>query len=211
MPAADILLGRDPTLKRGAVETLARIRTPEAISWILGARTDQDPEVRFYATSTITKLKKDFEAQLRATRQEVFEHPADARRQVALERVGAEYAVSGLLDDRGRAELLDGCRKRLSALAERQEPGALELLFSIEKDAAPDQALEHLHGLMLREPAEAPRWRREEIQLLFKLGRHGEVTDRLLQMKKDISETPGPGETPEDLRWRALIFWWCDA
>jgi hypothetical protein len=64
---------------------------------------------------------------------------------------------------------------------------------------------------MRRDPAEAPRWRREEIQLLFKLGRHGEVTERLLQMKKELSATPGPGETPEDLRWRALIFWWCDA
>jgi hypothetical protein len=211
MPAADILLGRDPTLKRGAIETLARIRTPESIGWILQARTDPDPEVRFHATSTITKLKRDFESQLRATEQEVFENPTDAGRQVALERVRAEYAVSGLLDGRRRAELLGGCRNRLRALAQRQGPGALELLFVIDKDAAPDQALEHIHGLMRRDPAAAPRWRREEIQLLFKLGRHGEVTERLLQMRKDLSATPSSAETPEDLRWRALIFWWCDA
>jgi len=49
------------SLKRSAIETLAKIRTPDAIKWLLKARTDNDAEVRFHATSTLTALRREYE------------------------------------------------------------------------------------------------------------------------------------------------------
>lgn len=207
MPAADILLGPDPTLKRGAIETLAKIKTPEAIGWLLKARTDRDPEVRFHATASLTTLKRDFDARIRVAEREVFEHPGEAHRQVLLHRVTYECAVSGLVDPDRRTELLDRCAARLKGLAERGD-SALELLFRIEREILPDRALKTLDRLEERMPTRKAAWLKERASLLFRLGRYDEVRDLMIRLKDAGSGGLSKTKTPEESEWQSAALWW---
>jgi len=200
MPAADVLLGRDTGLKRGAVEALARIRTPEAIEWLLRARTDGDPEVRFHATSTLTTLRRDYESKIRAAEREVFENPSDPRRRLAHERIVYSYAMSGLVDGERRREMLEDSRARLAPIAGR-ETGALELLFRIKTILDPGKALDHLPELVARAPERALEWSMARAVLLFKLSRFDET-------RAAMTELRGQDDAGQDPDWQAALLWW---
>ncbi|MFH1724253.1 MAG: HEAT repeat domain-containing protein [Elusimicrobiota bacterium] len=206
MPATDILLGTDPTLKRSAIETLARIRTPEAIGWLLQARTDPAPEVRFHATSSLTYLKRDYEQRIRAAEREVFDKPADIRPQLALRHITYEYALSGLVDHERRRELLKGCREPLLELAER-EVEALHLLARIEAELDPERALVLLDRLVERSPEGKDRWLRAQAALLFRLGRYDEVKKRIDELRAEPGGAPAVAAL-EDAEWKSVLLWW---
>ncbi|MBI3298164.1 MAG: HEAT repeat domain-containing protein [Elusimicrobia bacterium] len=201
LPAADALLSRDPALKRGAIETLARIRTSASVDWILRARTDADPEVRFYATSALTQLKRDFELSIRAAEQETVLHPGDASLRLTLERVRYEYAVSGMIDGPAREALLLECRKRAAAAAER-EPGAARLAYLVERAIDPAAAFPALERLERLDPDRGTRWLRERVELLFELGRHGEVAAAMRARRAAVPGSSG------DAEWDAAVRWW---
>ena len=207
LPAADALLGQDPAMKRGAIETLAKIRTLEAVRWIFKARGDPDAEVRFYATTALTRLKRDFEVSVQAAEREAFRRPGELAPQLTLQRVRLEYAASGMVDGGARQAVLEECRRRLLGPAER-EPEALRLLYMVERHLAPERALGVLRRLAGSQP-ENKRWLREEAELLFSMGRHAEVR-RLLRERRDTFGAPDEGSA-EDREWRSTALWWADA
>lgn len=202
LPAADALLSHDPALKRGAIETLARIRTPDSIAWILRARTDSDPEVRFYATSALTRLKGEFDTGIRAAERESIAHPADPALRLAVYRVRYEYAASGMLDAPARKAMLEECRDRLAGPAERS-PDAARLAWLVEKALDPRNALPYLDRLEARDPARSGRWLRDRVELLFELGRPADVA-ALLRARKDEALAAYPG----DREWASAVLWW---
>lgn len=202
LPAVDALLSHSPNLKRGAIETLARIRTAEAIGWIFKARTDLDPEVRFYATTTLTNLKRDFETGIQAAEKESFERPGELSAQLALHRVRYEYAVSGVLDPDARAGILQECRAHLAAAAAR-DMDAARLLYMVERQLDPARALPILERLETAQP-ERRRWIQERAELLFALGRYPAVRSLLNDRRAELeenSDSEGPG-------WKSTLFWW---
>ena len=208
MPAADILLGADPTLKRSAIETLARIRTPEAIAWLLKARTDQNPEVRFHATSGLTTLKRDYEARIRAAEREVYAKPAETKPQIALQHITEEYALSGLVDQDTKHEMLSRTQESLAKLSEQTDEALLQL-YSVEKEIDPDGALKRLEELMRRRPKEKARWLKEQALLLFRLGRYREGRDRIGRLKKEgLLGQAEEAASIEDQEWRSALLWW---
>ena len=202
LPAADALLSADPALKRGAIETLARIRTSESLGWILSARTDSDPGVRFYATSALTRLKRDFETAIQAAEHEALLHPGDSAPQLALQRIRYEYAVSGMLDDSARRSVLTGCGERLKAAAERGVEAA-QLAFMVEKALDPAGSFLALDRLERADPERGARWTRERVSLLFDLGRYREA-QALLQERR----APALAEAGVDREWRSAVLWW---
>ena len=207
LPAADALLSVDPALKRGALEVLARIRTPQAIAWIVRARSDAHPEVRFYATSALTTLKRDFETSMRAAEKEAFERPGELGPQLTLQRIRCEYARTGLLEPGTRAALLENCRSWLDAPA-RRDPEALRILYQVDRESDPSAALRTLERLVLADPARRERWLKEKADLLFRLGRHAEVRELMSELKPLVLREGDSLPRPEDLEWRAAIFWW---
>jgi hypothetical protein len=210
-PATDILLGRDPTLKRGAIETLARIRTPQAVSWLLKCRSDTDPEVRFYATAALTSLKRDYEQKRRAAEAELFRKPGSASLELVAKRLALEYAQSGLLDPRSREALLAEARRGLDALAQRR-PEALALLFEVELELRPEAALAVLDRLAARDGRQALPWIREKARLLFRLGRYEEVRRLVSLHAAEMLATPsGPLDAREAAEWKSASLWWTNA
>lgn len=204
MPAVDALLSRDIALKRGAIETLARLRTPEAIGWLFKARADADPEVRFYATTALTRLKRDYELAIQAAERESHRRPSDLEAQLAVQRARYEYGSCGILEREARAAILEDCRTRLAALGDRAQE-AVRLLYLVERELAPERAVAMLDELERREP-EAIRWRRERARLLFSLGRHAELA-RFLGEKGGSLAAAGD-RAPEAGEWRASDLWW---
>lgn len=204
LPASDALLSSDPALKRGAIETLARIRTADSIGWILRARTDADPEVRFYATSALTRLKSEFETGIRAAEREAVLHPGDPALRLAIHRIRYEYAASGILDAPARDAILADCRAQLAASAER-DADAARLAFLVERALDPAGAYPALERLERLDPARSGRWLRERVELDFQLGRHGAVA-RALKARKADALADGSG----DRDWHAAVLWWTD-
>ncbi|MDE2292324.1 MAG: HEAT repeat domain-containing protein, partial [Elusimicrobia bacterium] len=170
LPAADALMSVDPALKRGAIETLSRIRTPESIAWILRARSDSDPETRFYATSALTRLKGEYETAIRAAEREVSLRPAEASLRLAVQHVRYEYAVSGVLDPVARGGLLEECRRAVEPSAARI-PEWARLAYLVERALDPEAAFPALERLERLDAGRAGRWLRERVELCFSVGR----------------------------------------
>lgn len=210
LPAVDAMLGSDPTLKRGAIEALVKIRTPEAIGWLLRARKDPQPDVRFYATSALTSMKRDFEQAMKAAEREALEKPMEAGPLLSLVRSGLDYAMSGLLEEATRRELLEKCRDWIAHLAERED-AALTLLYQVERELMSPRALANLDALIGRRPGERSSLLKEKASLMFKLGRYGQT--RLLMKEVASLPKPAPAESSlvqeaEDRDWQAAIAWW---
>jgi hypothetical protein len=202
LPAVDALLSRDPALKRGAIEALARLRSPEAIRWIFRARADKDPETRFFATSALTRLKRDFEAAIHSAEKEAVSKPGVQAAQLAVPRIRCEYAASGILDPKTRDAVFEECRLQLRPAAERGLD-ALRLLYRVERLLDRERALEVLDRLDQADPSAKPRWLRERAETLFELGRHADLK-RLLREEASVAEE-GVLSEPD---WRAAALWW---
>lgn len=207
LPAVDALLGGAGSLKRGAIEALSRIKTNEAIEWIFRARSDPDAEVRFYATSALTRLKRDFETAIHAAEREVYKRPGDLDPQLSLHRIRYEYASSGMLDDAARLAVLKECRERLAPAAERKTEAA-RLLYLVERMLDPDRALAWLDRLQASEPDRRRRWLRERVELLFDLGRHAEVRALLRGRKTELADSDATLGVERE--WQTAVFWWSD-
>ena len=201
VPAADVLLRGDIQMKRGAIDLLSRIRTPESISWILKARMDPDPEVRFFATSALTRLKGEFESGVHAAEEHALRHPGREEARLALQRVRYEYAVSGILDEQLRLSFLHSCRERL--VSERDVHSA-RLLFLVESQLDSDRALAQLDKLETLDPDNRRRWLRERASLLFAAGRFSQVRQLV---KSHPGELSGSG-TGRDRDWLTASLTW---
>lgn len=95
---ADILGGADALLKRGAIERLAQLKTPEAIKLLLTHRTDSSMEIRFYATSALARIKKEFDEELESAKQEMKKDIYKVSARFLLAKRYLSYARSHLLD-----------------------------------------------------------------------------------------------------------------
>jgi len=205
IPAVDALLSGDSDLQRGAIETLAKIQSAESIGWIMRVRSDTDPEIRFYATTALTRLKHDFETAIRAAEKEAFGSPGEISPQVALQRVRFEYAITGMLDpDAQQAVLLD-CREKTSRLIEKSTEAA-RLAYRIERVLDPVRAVTALDDLEERLPENSSVWVRERAELLFSMGRHREVRDLLAARGEEAFRKND--DTAQQREWESILYWW---
>src|SRR5207247_1028433 len=115
---------------------------------------------------------------IRAAELEIFEKPSEKAPQLVYCRIDYEFAKSGLVEGSTRELILAKCRTWLQDLAERDEE-ARRLQYLVEKELDPTRALVLLAGLIENSPAENLRWRKEEVSLLFSLGRYEEVSERM--------------------------------
>lgn len=205
LPAADALLGGDPALKRGAIDALARIKTPEAINCLLSARRDSSAEVRFFATSTLTRLKDDFERSLKAAERQAYEKPHDTSASVALCRILYDYANSGLMDAHSREETLGRCRRWLGENAVDDDE-SLKLLYRVNRRLRHVESLANIDGLLKRRPQERLEWLKEKSDLLFELGRIVEARETIEELGREMRRSAS--ESPDEKDWQAAVLWW---
>lgn len=99
MPVSEIMAGDDLELKRGAIERLAEIKSEEAIALLTSYRTDPDMDTRFFVTTALSRIKKDFEEQLQAAKEEMKKDVYNIAIRIFLAKSYLQYARSELLDD----------------------------------------------------------------------------------------------------------------
>lgn len=97
-PIVDILNDKDIDYKRGAIEYLSQTANPHAIQLIQKLLVDANPEIRFYAHSTLVRLDKNFMATIRRLQNAAEQHPTRDTL-IQLGDCYTRYAFSGLVED----------------------------------------------------------------------------------------------------------------
>lgn len=99
VPLVEVFSGTDIDLKRGAIEQLVRLRTPEAIGILLDHRSDSSLEVRYYVNAALARIKDQFDEELDAARQQMRLETYKSSDRIFLAKTYLQYACSGLLDE----------------------------------------------------------------------------------------------------------------
>ena len=194
MSLADILASRDLSLKRGAVEKLYQLKTPAALKLLMKYRNDPHPDVRFYVTSTLDRVKHDYEMEMKK------DMTTD---RLVLAKKYIEYIQSGLLDEGLEQKYFEDVVVQLKTILQsdpvpeeawwllieqyrfrsvsKYRKELLELIAAFEKSGG--------HDLL--------KLKRTKAEILFLLGEYREML-QVLKME--------PQDT--DPEWKALLFWW---
>jgi len=97
-PILDIFRGHDENMKRGAINYLGRLGTPEAVRTLTRCLSDASPDVRLYAHSTLSKLDLAHNRRIQDAKGLIKKEGKKAEHHKALGLVYKNYAESGLLD-----------------------------------------------------------------------------------------------------------------
>ena len=157
-PVVDILAGYDDDLKCGAIDTLRRIGTPEAVTILKKCLSDASPEVRHNAHTALTRLDETFVQAIKEARK-----PLDAGEPKAVHHLRhagycIDYANSGLLDSDTRRYYLEMAR---NAYLAARETGASDTEQTLKLGRLElqlghfDQAAGHFQSILTGEPGNA--------------------------------------------------------
>lgn len=202
VPLVEIFSGTDIDLKRGAIEQLVRLRTPDAIQTLLDHRSDPSLEVRYYVNAALARVKDEFDEELDAARQQMHVETYKSSDRIFLAKIYLQYAHSGLLD---------------AELARNYESEAIfHLTFVIDSQSPLPEAYQALIDCYMEreqwEQAESVVQRARETQLLsaaeieqyqvlicYHTGRYFEIPNAMRSMR-------AAGELPES--WQTAALWW---
>ncbi len=201
-PLADILTLNDNALKRDAIDKLAALATPESIKILLDNRRNESAEVRFFVTTSLSRLKKNFEDDLNAAKLEIKNSNYKASARLFLARVYQRYALSGLLDKTTATGYLTEAKHHLEKiLSEGQiEPKAAWFLLDvIQSQANWREALRLVHDFEEKKILTAVESAKAKALYHFKLGEFDFVAAAL----KKISD-----EGDNDPAFKAAALWW---
>lgn len=202
LPLADILAGEDHELKRGATRRLAEFKSPESIQLLNSYRSDPSPEVRFYVTSALTRVKEAYDQELEAARAEMKKKIAQAPIHLSLAKRYSQYAQSHLLDEEAAHQHeLEAIHHLEQVIRLRpKDPEAYWLLTEIYLNRAEwNQALATLASLSRHTAINERELAKKRIQVLFEKREFGKLQQEFAHFK-DLR-----GLEPE---WQALTLWW---
>ncbi len=202
-PLADLIHGEvDVEIKRSAIENLSQIRNPEAIDLLLELRADDSAEIRFYATSALTRIKKDFDEELDAAKMEMKKNIYKVSARIFLAKTYLHYARSHLLDETTSQAYEQEAlyHLRYAATTPYVNEDDYWLMFEIyQAQGEWYKALDTLVTLELREKSDRASLILTRCETLFRLGRYSEITQEL-QKLKSIRDLP-----PDK---QSTIAWW---
>lgn len=99
VPLADVFSGNNNELKRGAIEKLAQLKSPEAIAILLNQRSNPSIEIRFYTTQALAKIKKEFDEELEAAKKQMQKNVTKGEFRLFLAKIYLQYTGTHLLDE----------------------------------------------------------------------------------------------------------------
>ncbi|MDP2599637.1 MAG: HEAT repeat domain-containing protein [Deltaproteobacteria bacterium] len=202
MPLADILAGEEIALKRGAISRLAEIKDAEAIRILLSCRGDPSPDVRFFATSALTRIKKEFDEELEAAKRQMQRDVHSIAARIVLAKIYLQYSRSNLLDS-ATAEAYE--REALYHLEHCVESGnadraVFQMILSIYMGHQEwDRALkiaDQLEKIGAMVPEEIGKLK---VDIYFKTGRYEKVIQEMTSMNKIGIQ---------DSQWQSLVNFW---
>lgn len=98
-PIIDIINGKDVELKRGAVNLLSRIGSPDAIKLLKNCLSDDNDEVRFYASTAIARLNDQHTFKIKKLKKlsdKTFDIPASL---IKYGEACKQYSETGLIEE----------------------------------------------------------------------------------------------------------------
>jgi len=133
VPLSEILSSQDLDLKRGAIEKLALMATPDAIETLLKHSNDVSAEIRFYISSALTRIKKSIDEKLEAAKQEMKNNVYEVSARLLLAKTYFQYAESHLLDEISQNNCLKEAIFHLDFIINTETPPteAFQLLLKI--------------------------------------------------------------------------------
>ncbi len=202
MPLADILAGIDLDLKRGAIERLAQLKTPEAIDILLECRSDPSSEIRFFATSALTKIKREFDEAIEAARRHMKKDIYKISSRIFLAKVYLQYSRSHLLDvataqayEKEALYHLDYCIR-----TEEKSCEAFEMLIDIYMVHQEwDVALSVLELFERSKKGKLEEIEKIRTQIYYNTGRYPEMLRELSKMRQRGGVDP---------QWNYLAAYW---
>lgn len=202
LPLADILAGNDTNLKRGAVENLCRLGNYESINLLLAYRNAADPEVRFYVTTALTRIKKELDEELDAAKRQMQKDVYKISSRVFLAKIYWRYARSHLLDVATSRRYVEESVHHLAYVLEsgfaREE--VYWLLFEIHfEDQNWEACLQDIQKLASQGKGDVTRIFQVKARLYFRMGKYEEL---LLLINK-----PDPAINL-DAEWQSLMMAW---
>lgn len=201
VPLADILAGDDLSLKRGAVEKLAQLATPEAIAILLARRGDAVPEVRFFATSALTRLKKNMDEELDAAKRHV-QAGGGGETRLMLAKSYFRQVRSGLLDAATADAYGLECDHHLekAALSPETAHEALELLVDARQVRGDRNGAENaLLRLATMPGADARAVLKKKVEIAYGASDYAAVVTGLKELTAEGADDPA---------WKAAAYLW---
>lgn len=202
VPLVEILAGDDMNLKRGAVEQLTRLRTPEAIAVLMSHRSDPSMEMRFYVNASLARIKKELDESLDAARYQMHMESDSVADRLNLAKVYLQYARSGLLD----ADLVNAYEKEailhlnfvLNSVAPTTEAAELLISHLLQKRDwfMAEASIQKASALALISDLAAAEYQAE---MLFARGQFGKVADVL----RPYHDAPSLSAD-----WKTTLLWW---
>lgn len=202
LPLVEILAGGDMDLKRGAIEQLARLKTPEAIRSLLDHRSDSSLEVRYYVNAALARIKKEIDEDLDAARHQIQLDVYKLSARVFLAKTYLHYARSGLLDEGLSRSYEDEALFHLTFVVD--SPDATEESFRllvhclvanqdwVRATAVIDRAM----ALKRMSPEEGARHR---VEVAYHQHRFAEIPQELKAVAKGGHLSPD---------WQTAVLWW---
>ena len=202
LPLADILAGEEIDLKRGAIDRLAELKNPEAIRMLLSCRSDPSPDVRFFATSALTRIKKGFDEELESARREMQKDAYSVNGRIILAKIYLQYSRSHLLDfataeayEREALYHLEHCVEAKGA-----DKTVFQMLLSIYMGHQEwDMALKIIDQFEKSGAGAPEEISKLKVDIYFKTGRYEKVVQEMASMNKIGIH---------DSQYQALVNFW---
>lgn len=204
LPLADVMAGENIALKRGAIDNLYRLGNPESISLLLSYRNDPSPDVRFFVTTALTKIKKEFDEELDASRRQMQRDIYKVSSRVFLAKIYLRYAKSGLLDEVTGVGYTDEALHHLhyaldSGYARDEVYWILFDLYYGKKQWS--AALEILDRMAASGKVEDKKLLQASIKIFFRQGSYHDLARTL----RDLTRIPGVND-----EWKSLAIAWAE-
>jgi hypothetical protein len=155
-PVMDILAGFDDDLKRGAIDTLRRIGTPEAVAVLKKCLADKSTEVRHNAHTALTRLDEAFVQAVKTAKKQMAAGASKAAGRRRYAETCLDYAKSGLLDADTRRHYLEMARDTLSTELDAEGAADTDRILNLGhleiQLGGFDRAVAHFQSILDKEP-----------------------------------------------------------
>lgn len=204
IPLIDILNGNDLNLKRGAIDRLSKLATPESIKTLQTYRRDPSPDVRFFITTALTKIRQNMENELEAAHESLKTNPHQFETHIRLGRIYLRFALSNLLDDATKEKYLEESYYHLKtslSLNENDVTTLNELLLCLESSSKQSERIELLKKMFSDHLINSFKFYSTMATIHFEQGDYP-------SFKNDINALKKEQDLPK--QWNAILNWWGD-
>lgn len=201
LPLVDILEGNDLALKRSAIDKLSSLSNPDSIRTLKKYKDDESSEVRFFVTSAILRIKKDFEEEIEYAKKQIQKNPDEIGLKLAVSNLYLRFYHSHLLEDHDAEPLLNNAAFQLESALKidpKNKTVLQKLLECYRIQNNDNEVLNTAQKLVNLDAINLNEYNLIEIQTLYRKRNFSKITPKLKELDKATL----------DKQWSAFSSWW---